>query len=159
MQGKFAYICFDLKGADLPNPDGVDTHCVMRRRKELPTTGNHLALWLIYQNVELDKKTSVGLPAGRGGGKGKAAAAAKASAAKENGTAAAGSAAAEKAEGSTVLAFRLKRPEDLEEGYYTLGVVDPSAPDERTSPPPLSFTQSRSWCTDTSGLPCMNCGC
>lgn len=129
--GKFAYICFDLKGADLPNPDGVDTHCVMRRRKELPTTGNHLALWLIYQNVELDKKTSLGLPVGRAGGK-KAAVAAKASASagKENGTAAAGSAAAEKAEGSTVLAFRLKRPEDLEEGYYTLGVVDPSAPDE-----------------------------
>jgi hypothetical protein len=34
--------------------------------------------------------------------------------------------------GNTVLAFRLKRPEDLEEGYYTLGVVDPTAPDERT---------------------------
>jgi hypothetical protein len=52
-----------------------------------------------------------------------AAATAATAATSENGT---------EEKGNTVLAFRLKRPEDLEEGYYTLGVVDPTAPDERT---------------------------
>jgi hypothetical protein len=103
-------------------------------------TGTNLALWLTYKNAKLDKKASVGLPnkpvRGRPAAPG----------AKQNGhdddkgkgptmeaeAEAVGSGDQQVKQGSVVLAFRLESPADLEDGHYTLGVIDPTTPDERT---------------------------
>lgn len=97
--------------------------------------GTNLAGWLIYRNVEIDKNASIGLPqeikrGGRSGGRVTRNTPDKAKEEHKN-QMEISTGESEVKRNRLLLAFKLSSPEDLEDGYYTLGLIDPDAPDQR----------------------------